>query len=233
MEKTSRRNLLRAAAVGGAAASGLGVFLGSERAGAISAAAQNRGSGRDEDEHRHDDDDDDGPLSGRRAQATVSFGQWDANPANPLDRNPPGVVMNSPPGRNIHKALPFEVEIEAGGAVSFIISGAHQILIYEGLKLEDFPRPLAAPDPRVIPGPPGPGLVSIPEDRIYRGLNPFALNYATFSTSGGVTSVTPLANLDRVESVNFPTPGRYLVICGVLPHYNEGMHGFVKVRERD
>lgn len=232
MEKPSRRNLLKAAAVGGAAATGLGAFLGSERAGATAAAAQNRGSSRDEDEHDHDDDEDE-PLRGRRAQATVSFGQWDANPSNVLDRNPPGVVMNSPPNRNIHKALPFEVEIEAGGAVSFIISGAHQILIYEGLKLEDLPRPLVAGDPRINPGPPGPGLVNIPGDRIYRGLNPFALTYATFTTAGGVTTITPLQNLDRVESVNFPTPGRYLVICGLLPHYNEGMHGFVTVKERD
>ena len=27
-----------------------------------------------------------------------------------------------------------------------------------------------------------------------------------------------------------PEPGRYLVVCGVVPHFNEGMHGFVNVK---
>jgi hypothetical protein len=30
--------------------------------------------------------------------------------------------------------------------------------------------------------------------------------------------------------VNFKDPGRYLVVCGVLPHFNEGMHGYVNVK---
>jgi hypothetical protein len=36
--------------------------------------------------------------------------------------------------------------------------------------------------------------------------------------------------MDRVESVNFKEPGRYLVVCGVLPHFLEGMHGYVNVK---
>ena len=35
--------------------------------------------------------------------------------------------------------------------------------------------------------------------------------------------------LDRVEVVHFHTRGNVLVICGVLPHFNEGMFGFVRV----
>jgi hypothetical protein len=35
--------------------------------------------------------------------------------------------------------------------------------------------------------------------------------------------------VDRIEAVNFKVPGRYLVVCGVVPHFNEGMHGFVTV----
>jgi hypothetical protein len=29
----------------------------------------------------------------------------------------------------------------------------------------------------------------------------------------------------RLEVVRFPNPGRYLVLCGVLPHFYEGVSG--------
>jgi plastocyanin len=35
--------------------------------------------------------------------------------------------------------------------------------------------------------------------------------------------------LDRVEAVTFSAPGTYLVICTFVPHFNDKMHGFVKV----
>ena len=90
MTKTTRRNLLRAAAAGGAAAVGLGP----------AAYGQEHAHGKDR------------PLSGNRAQATVAFGQWDADPANPFDRQP----VNSDRFRNVHAVLPFEAVIEEGGA---------------------------------------------------------------------------------------------------------------------
>ena len=31
---------------------------------------------------------------------------------------------------------------------------------------------------------------------------------------------------------NFKTPGKYLVICTFLPHFNVGMYGWVTVRDR-
>ena len=34
---------------------------------------------------------------------------------------------------------------------------------------------------------------------------------------------------DRTEVVHFPQPGRFLVICAVLPHFGDGMWGYVKV----
>ena len=41
-------------------------------------------------------------------------------------------------------------------------------------------------------------------------------------------------NQDRVASVRFLKPGRYLVICAVHPHFvNDGMFGFVKATEQD
>jgi hypothetical protein len=55
-------------------------------------------------------------------------------------------------------------------------------------------------------------LIDDPNHRIYRGLNPQTVPQ------------------DRVESVNFPKKGTYLVICGVIPHFvNDNMFGFVKV----
>ena len=226
MEKTTRRNLLRAAAAGGVAATGIGAVLGSERAVAALAAAQ-QGSGgsgnQDGDDHDHGRGND-RPLTGRRAQATVSFGQWDANN---FDRFP----VNSDRTRNIHELLPFEVEIDAGGAVSFIISGVHQVLIYDdGTTLEDLQARVAR-DGAILPI--GPGLVDHELGRLFRGLNPFALFYRDLPATPPATMGVPLMVQDRIESVNFPMPGRFLVVCGVLPHFNEGMHGFVRVRKHD
>ena len=60
------------------------------------------------------------------------FGQWRSDltastiPVGPLDRFP-----NVPPvpAANSHFLLPFETLIKAGGAVTFLISGLHQILV--------------------------------------------------------------------------------------------------------
>lgn len=222
MEKTTRRNLLRAAAAGGVAATGIGAVLGSDRAVAALGAAQG-GQGSDGDDHDHGGGND-RPLTGHRAQATVSFGQWDANN---FDRFP----VNSDRTRNVHKVLPFEVDIEAGGAVSFIISGVHQILIYEdGTEFADLQAKVAR-DGAIIPI--GPGLVDYAPGRIYRGLNPFALFYRDLPPTPPATMGVPLMVQDRVESVNFPMPGRFLVVCALVPHFNEAMHGYVRVRDRD
>ena len=37
---------------------------------------------------------------------------------------------------------------------------------------------------------------------------------------------------NRVEGVAFLNPGRYLVICAVLPHFNDGMYAVVEVSGR-
>jgi hypothetical protein len=54
-------------------------------------------------------------------------------------------------------------------------------------------------------------IINDPNRRIYRGVDP------------------SLQARDRVEVVNFSKPGTYLVICGVLPHFQEGMYGYVRV----
>jgi plastocyanin len=37
---------------------------------------------------------------------------------------------------------------------------------------------------------------------------------------------------NRVEAVSFSKAGRFLVICGVLPHFNDGMYAWIEV-DRD
>ncbi len=215
MEKPTRRHLLKAAAVGGVTVTGLGSMIGS----APIASAQQPGRGSD---HAHDNR----PLGGKRAHAVVSFGQWDVDPAVPFDREPINTDTENRT-RNIHLMVPFEAEVDAGGAVSFIISGVHQVLIYAGRTLEEVQAGWAAAGSPFLPPVP-PGLVDYAADRIYRGLNPFALQYLPLMTPPPDT----LGNLvvDRVESVNFKEPGRYLVVCGVRPHFLEGMHGYVNVK---
>jgi hypothetical protein len=56
-----------------------------------------------------------------------------------------------------------------------------------------------------------PPLINDPTNRVYRGLDP---------------SLFPQ---DRVEVVTLSNPGRYLVTCGVLPHFLDNMHGFINV----
>jgi hypothetical protein len=212
MEKTTRRHLLRAAAVGGVTATGIGGLLSATGA---SAAEQKPGNG---DEHAHDNR----PNAGKRAHIAVSFGAWDADPANPLDRQPINEEIETRT-RNIHLMLPYEAEVDAGGAVSFIISGLHQILIYgPGRELAEVQA--AATGLSLPPFGPFPPLVNYLVDLVYRGNDPRVMQYAPLSPT------IPNLVVDRVEAVNFKQPGRYLVVCGVRPHFDTGMHGYVNVK---
>jgi len=146
------------------------------------------------------------PIQGPLASATVSFGQWrtDFNP--PLDRR-----LNTPPAptANHHLLTPFETTIQAGGSVNFIIAGLHNVVIYDhATRLSDIDTSVLIP----MQAPPGLMLINDPDRRIYRGPDP-----------------SLLPSLDRVEVVTFPKPGTYLVICGVLVHFQDDMHGFVRV----
>ena len=106
---------------------------------------------------------------------------------------------------NVHQLIPNEVKIKAGGSVNFIISGFHLVIVYDdGTQPGDINTGLVVDEI----------LIADPNRRIYRGLNPF--NPA-------------IALQERTEVVQFPKPGTYLVICGVLPHFKDGMFGFVKV----
>jgi plastocyanin len=141
-------------------------------------------------------------IDGPLSNATVSFGGWMSSP--PLDRFP----NNSPRTANHHQLTPQVAKIKAGGTVNFIIGGFHHVLVYDdGTQPGDIDTSITVPPTNQ----PMPLLIADPNRRIYRGLDPS-------------TQVQ-----DRVEVVHFANPGTYLVICGVLPHFQEGMYGFVKV----
>lgn len=155
----------------------------------------------------------DGPL----ANATVSFGQWQTDPA--LNRFP----ISSPRERNEHQLIPNVVKIKAGGAVNFIIGGFHNPIVYDvGTQPEDIDADMTTPSTGV---PAGVLLIDDPTNRIYRGLDPSRLHLVD-----PVPMQPSLGVQDRVEVVYFPHPGTYLVICGVRGHFvNDDMFGFVRV----
>ena len=144
------------------------------------------------------------PVSGPLANATVSFGAW-PQPQDRLDL-PAGV-----PPPNVHQLIPNVTTIKAGGTVNFIVAGFHNIAIYGNGKTPDSINDAIRRD--VPNAPPGfPQLIDDPDDRMFRGIASF-----------------PPVNVDRVEVVQFPEKGRYLVICAFVPHFEDGMWGWVKV----
>jgi len=171
--------------------------LGLGSAGLATAAALGRRAAAAPAE-QHDHTQVDGPL----AQATVAFGQWRTDLTPALDRFP----SNSPRTANNHKLIPYVATIKAGGAVNFLISGTHHVLVYgEGTTLDSITQTI------IEAGGGFPGFIDDPINRMYRGLDP------------------RLLPPDRLEAVTFASVGTFLVVCGLVPHFREGMHGFVKV----
>lgn len=186
MSKTNRREMLKKVGVAGTVAAGLGLAPGHSRSAS------------------HDDDD-----HGDVGSVSVSFGVWMTTP--PLDRYP----NSSPAAANHHVLIPRTAKVKAGGSVNFIISGFHQVNVYDnGTKPGDINTALTRPTTGTPAGVP---LINDPNRRLYSGLDP------------------SLQARDRVEVVHFPNPGTFLVICGVQPHFvNDHMFGFVRVtRDRD
>jgi hypothetical protein len=115
------------------------------------------------------------------------------------------------PGQgNHHQVIPSHVTIPAGGTINFVISGLHQVIVYdEGTP----PEAIAVEQTTTTTGtPPGVLLIDDPANRLDRGPDP---------------SLYPR---DRVEVVSFPKAGVFLVICGVRDHFVEDdMFGWVTV----
>jgi hypothetical protein len=202
-----RREFVEKLGVGSAAAA----FVSS--AGLTDASKMTEHGKSDDDRHDHDHDHH-RPVRGALASATVSFGQWKADPAAPVDRYP----NVSPAPANTHLLIPHQVTIKLGGSVNFIISGLHQVIVYApGTKPTDINPALTRPTTGT---PAGVLLINDPLNRLYCGSDPSVF-----------LAPTPLR--DRVEVVQFLQVGRHLVICGVQGHFLDNMFGWVRVVEND
>jgi plastocyanin len=142
------------------------------------------------------------PEGADRMSATVSFGAG-------LNTAQPGNAAN-------HHVLPNTIEIKAGGVVNFAVAGFHQIVVYNpGTEVDDIELPAFPPNL----------FVNYQLDEAYYvGINPDNANPATDSTPP-----TRYNGENRIESVSFPEPGLYLVICNVTPHLRDGMYAYIKV----
>lgn len=104
--------------------------------------------------------------------------------------------------------------IDQGGTVTFEAVGIHQIAIYEpGKEPEDIDT-----DPTIAMPPSCPAL---PPFRINDPIGRIVLNGSNPTGCG-----------PRIYTHRFDQPGKYLVVCEVLPHFGVGMYGWVVVRER-
>jgi plastocyanin len=159
-----------------------------------------------------------------RKIVTVAFGAG-------LNTAQPGNAQN-------HHVLPNVIRVNAGDVVNFVVAGLHVIRVYDsGVQLSDVNAQI--PDEcEVNPVPPA----EFPENCFTDGpvevIPPLGLDvmYEGLNSIGPPPQVPPFAPVslaqNRVEPVAFLNPGRYLVICAVLPHFNDGMYAIVEVRAR-
>jgi len=153
-----------------------------------------------------------------------------------------GAGMNTaqPGNEQNHHVLPNVIRVRTGDVVNFVVSGLHVIRVYDrGVRLDDVKAQI--PDEcEANPTPPAefpancftdtgpvPVIPPLGLDVYYEGLN----------SIGPPPQVPPFAPLslaqNRVEAVSFLRPGRYLVICAVLEHFNDKMYAVVEVRNRE
>lgn len=154
-----------------------------------------------------------------------------------------GVGLNTAqPGNELnHHIIPATIGVAVGDVVNFVVSGLHVVRVYaNGVQLTDVQDQL--PDecevnpvpPDELPEqctfgavPPAPPVIPAVESLgvYYEGINPLA----SPPDPAPPEFAQPSAALNRVEAVSFLEPGRYLVICAVLDHFNDGMYAWVEV----
>jgi hypothetical protein len=162
-----------------------------------------------------------------RNVVTVAFGAGlnTAQPGNPKN----------------HHILPRVIEIEVGDVVNFVVGGLHIIRAYKpGVHVSDItdqipdecevnPVPSAADAPQCYFDNVASPVAVIPSFDLpvyYQGINPLA------APPPAPPFAQASAAINRVESVSFLDQGRFLVICAVLPHFNDKMYAWVKVLPR-
>jgi plastocyanin len=138
--------------------------------------------------------------------AVVRFGRPDTGSPFP----PPSGHDQS--GHAKDNLTPRTVVIDAGGSVTFEVPpDVHQIAIYDNGK-----EPGAVNTSAVTAGPAGCPPVPLINDAVMR------LVFKTGSCFQPWSYTHP-----------FPNAGKYLVICTFRPHFQNGMYGWVTVRNRD
>lgn len=137
--------------------------------------------------------------------ATIQFGQPDVGTSFPPSAEHDGSAHAK------DNLVPRTVVIDEGGTVTFNVpAGAHQIAIYApGTQPEDINTTVLIP---LCPGP-TPRLINDPTNR--------------------VALITHACGSAWQAQYTFTTPGRYLVICAFLPHFQIGMYGWIEVRDRN
>lgn len=169
-----------------------------------------------------DEPSDPSTLQRDRKIVTVAFGAG-------MNTAQPGNAQN-------HHVLPNVIRVNAGDVVNFVVSGLHVIRVYDrGVLLSDV-RAMIPDECEVNPAPPAefpancftdagpvPVIPTLGLDVYYQGLN----------SIGPPPQLPPFAPVsiaqNRVEAVSFLKPGRYLVICAVLEHFNDRMYAVVEV----
>lgn len=139
------------------------------------------------------------------ASATIIFGRPDTgSPFPPQD-------AHDQSGHAADNLTPRNVVIDAGGTVTFEVpANVHQIAIYDpGKEPGDVNVGIQTAAP--APCPPVP-LINDPVMRMTIQTRPCFQPWTYTQT--------------------FDTPGKYLVICTFLPHFQNGMYGWVTVRDR-
>lgn len=136
---------------------------------------------------------------------TIQFGQPDTG----SDFPPSAAHDQSSHAKD--NLVPRTVVIDRGGMVTFDVpAGAHQIAIYApGTEPGDIDTTALIP---LCPGS-TPRLINDPANR--------------------VALITHPCGSAWQAQYAFNAPGRYLVICAFLPHFQVGMYGWVEVRDRD
>jgi hypothetical protein len=109
-------------------------------------------------------------------------------------------------------------------SVSFVVAGFHWVWVYNrGVRLAEVAGAAAAAPAdalflnyRVDAN----GVNRVFAEGVFPGTPPAFADAAQFPL---------LSTFNRTETFAFSTPGRYLVICNVLPHFRDGMYAWVRV----
>ena len=136
--------------------------------------------------------------------ATMQFGQ--SNVGSPF----PPAADHDESAHAKDNVVPRTVVIDRGGTVRFQVpAGVHQIAIYApGTAPEDINTAVLIP--------------------LCPGTTPRVIDDAT----NRVALITHPCGSTWQAQYSFDTPGRYLVICAFLTHFQVGMYGWVEVRDR-